>query len=171
MPSTCTAATSESSKSWNTHVLRVWSHLHWQLSTPPLHQPRRGVQCCSVSQAQCDQDLLYEEEGWQAAGKDHWRNVSKRSRFHASSERVKSALEQHRVKGNKEQHKYQGDLEAIVSLSQCLFKDLEYLDSFSFPVRNQRIFLETFLLFRHLSNTDSLYCRAETARKQKKLHK
>lgn len=69
----------------------------------------------------------------------------------AGYEMVKRALGKHR-----EQYKYQGDLKAMVSFSQWLFKDSEYLDSFSFPVRNERIFLEIFLLFRHLSNSGSL---------------
>lgn len=58
---------------------------------------------------------------------------------------AKTALKQGEGE-HKEQFKYQGDSEAIVSFSQCLFKDSEYLDSFSFPVRNQRIFLEMFPL-------------------------
>lgn len=83
----------------------------------------------------------------QAAGKDHWEMPSP----DAGYEMVKRALGKHR-----EQYKYQGDLKAMVSFSQWLFKDSEYLDSFSFPVRNERIFLEIFLLFRHLSNSGSL---------------
>lgn len=71
-----------------------------------------------------------------------------------SSMQVLKGWKEHRA--DKDQHKDQGDLKAVVSFSQWLFKDSEYLDSFSFPVRNQRIFLEMFLLFRHLSNSGSL---------------
>jgi len=60
---------------------------------------------------------------------------------------VKRAL---KVQGEvecKEQYKYERDLEGVVSFSQCLFKDSEHLDSFSVPLRNQRIFLKMIPLF------------------------
>lgn len=130
-----------------------------QLFIPPsLCQPGKGASCCSFSQTQHGQGQLCAGGGCthnlhtQPSWEGPLRNAFTRCRFHAGYERVKRALGKH----NKQMYKYQRDLKAIVSFSQWLFKDSEYLDSFSFPVRNQRIFLEMFLLFRHLSNSGSL---------------
>lgn len=134
--------------SWKTHILEALSHLPWQFfKPPPLCQSGKGVTCCNFSPTQHGQGQLCAGGGWEGP----LRNAFTRGRFHAGYERVKRAQGKH-----KDHCKYQGDLKAMVSFSQWLFKDSEYLDSFSFPVRNQRIFLEMFLLFTHLSNSGSL---------------
>lgn len=133
--------------------LKFWEHYHTYPDSFSYHQHcvNQGKELLAavlvkhnVARASCVQG--------EAAGS--WegplRNASTRCRFHAGHERVKIALGKH-----KEWYKYQGDLKVIMSFSQWLFKDSEYLDSFSFPVRNQRIFLEMFLLFRQLTSSGS----------------
>lgn len=136
--------------SWKTHILGALSHQPWQFFIPPpLCQPGKAVACCSFSQTQRGRVCCVQGE---AAGswEEPLRNPSPDAGFMQIMKWRKKRW------ANKEQYKYQGDLKAMVSFSQGLFKDSEYLDSFSFPVRNHRIFLEIFLLSRHLSNSGSL---------------
>lgn len=140
-------------ESWKTHILRALSHLPDSFSYHH-HCVNQGREPHAAVLAKHNMDKVSLCRGrlhTQPAAGRPLRNAFARCRFHAGYERVKRALGKH-----EEQYKYQRDLKAIVSFSQWLFKDSEYLDSFSFPVRNQRIFLEMFLLFRHLSNSGSL---------------